>query len=169
MRRLAAGQIAPPGDQDDDGIPDPLDLLIGAHKTVLDAADYDDGYFSLKYPNGDPPRNRGACVDVVIRAVRNAGVDLQVAVIEDERAEEEGRRRIVREALDSGVQTQREELGRDSVAADRAIAQRLRPRAHPLELGASVHEPGLLASEFGGSRVSGSRVSEVSGVSGHKD
>ena len=72
--------------QDDDGIPDPLDLLIGAHKTVLDAADYDDGYFSLKYPNGDPPRNRGACVDVVIRAVRNAGVDLQVAVIEDERA-----------------------------------------------------------------------------------
>ena len=86
VRRLAAGQIAPPGDQDDDGIPDPLDVLIGAHKAALDAADYDDGYFSLKYPNGDPPRNRGACVDVVIRAVRNAGVDLQVAVIEDERA-----------------------------------------------------------------------------------
>ena len=29
---LARGQVAPPGDVDSDGIPDPLDLLIGAHK-----------------------------------------------------------------------------------------------------------------------------------------
>ncbi len=86
LRRLGSGEVAPPGDHDQDGIPDPLDVLIGAHKTVLDAADYDDAYFTLKYPNGDPPRKRGACVDVIVRAVRNAGVDLQSAVIEDERA-----------------------------------------------------------------------------------
>jgi len=85
VRRLGANEVAPPGDHDDDGIPDPLDLLIGAEKTVLDAAEYDDAYFSLRYPAGDPPRNRGACVDVVVRAVRNAGVDLQQAIIEDER------------------------------------------------------------------------------------
>lgn len=85
VRKLAEGEVAPPGDHDGDGIPDPLDVLIGAHKTALDAADYDDAYFTLKYPGGDPPRNRGACVDVIVRAVRNAGVDLQTAVIEDER------------------------------------------------------------------------------------
>jgi len=86
LRRLDAAEVAPPGDHDGDGIPDPLDVLIGAYKTVLDAADYDDAYFTLRYPNGDPPRNRGACVDVIVRAVRNAGVDLQARVIEDERA-----------------------------------------------------------------------------------
>jgi uncharacterized protein YijF (DUF1287 family) len=83
---LAAGEVAPPGDEDRDGIPDPLDILIGAHKAALDAASYDDAYFSIGFPNGDPPRDRGACVDVIVRAVRNAGVDIQSGVIEDERA-----------------------------------------------------------------------------------
>lgn len=86
VEKLPAGKVAPPGDHDQDGIPDPLDVLIGAHKALLDAADYSDAYFTLKYPNGDPPRNRGACVDVIVRAVRNAGIDLQAAIIEDERA-----------------------------------------------------------------------------------
>lgn len=85
LRHLGPLEQAPPGDRDDDGIPDPLDLLLGAKKTVLDGASYDDAYFSLKYPGGDPPRDRGACVDVIVRAARNAGVDLQQAVIEDER------------------------------------------------------------------------------------
>lgn len=86
LETLAPGRSPPPGDHDADGIPDPLDVLIGAHKAALDAADYDDSYFTLKYPGGDPPRNRGACVDVVVRAVRNAGLDLQSAIIEDERS-----------------------------------------------------------------------------------
>jgi uncharacterized protein YijF (DUF1287 family) len=84
-RRLGNGEVAPPGDADDDGIPDPLDVLLGAHKAVLGGASYDDAYFSLSYPMGDPPRDKGACVDVIVRAVRNAGVDLQAGVIEDER------------------------------------------------------------------------------------
>jgi uncharacterized protein YijF (DUF1287 family) len=85
QRDLKVDEVAPPGDRDGDGIPDPLDLLIGAKKTVLDGASYDDAYFVLGYPNGDPPRNKGACVDVVVRAARNAGIDIQSALFEDAR------------------------------------------------------------------------------------
>lgn len=84
-RELLANESPPPGDRDGDGIPDPLDVLIGAKKTVLDGASYDDGYFVLGYPNGDPPRNKGACVDVVVRAARNAGIDIQSELFEDAR------------------------------------------------------------------------------------
>jgi uncharacterized protein YijF (DUF1287 family) len=71
------------GDKDSDGIPDPLDILIGAKKTVLNADDYTPGYFTLTYPMGDMPRSQGVCTDVVIRALRNAGIDLQVEVQRD--------------------------------------------------------------------------------------
>ncbi len=70
-------------DADRDGIPDPLDVLIGAKKTVLNADDYTEGYVELNYPNGDVPREIGVCTDVIVRAVRNAGVDLQKVLHED--------------------------------------------------------------------------------------
>lgn len=73
-------------DRDDDGIPDPLDVLIGAKKTVLNADSYTaaaEGYISIAYPNGDVPRTMGVCTDVIIRSVRNAGLDLQKALHED--------------------------------------------------------------------------------------
>jgi uncharacterized protein YijF (DUF1287 family) len=82
LRRLGAGD-PPPGDHDRDGIPDPLDVLIGAHKAALNGDAYDDRYFALPFPNGDPPRTSGACVDVIVRAVRNAGLDLQAEVFAD--------------------------------------------------------------------------------------
>jgi uncharacterized protein YijF (DUF1287 family) len=44
---------------------------------------YDPAYVSLKYPGGDIPIERGVCADVVVRAFREIGVDLQVAVHED--------------------------------------------------------------------------------------
>jgi uncharacterized protein YijF (DUF1287 family) len=44
---------------------------------------YSQEYFKLTYPNGDPPIETGACTDVVIRAFRKAGVDLQKEVHED--------------------------------------------------------------------------------------
>jgi len=47
---------------------------------------YDPSYVRLRYPGGDVPRDRGVCSDVVVRAFRAAGVDLQVAVHEDMRA-----------------------------------------------------------------------------------
>lgn len=73
-------------DRDDDGIPDPLDLLIGAKKTVVNADAYTpeaEGYISLPYPMGDVPRAIGVCTDVIIRAVRNAGIDIQKELHED--------------------------------------------------------------------------------------
>jgi uncharacterized protein YijF (DUF1287 family) len=74
---LAEGRSAPPGDADHDGLPDPLDLLIGGHKTALNQARYGAGYMKLDYPMGDVPRDKGVCTDVVIRAARNAGLDIQ--------------------------------------------------------------------------------------------
>ena len=44
---------------------------------------YDPAYVSLKYPNGDVPIIRGVCADVVIRAFRAQGQDLQKLVHED--------------------------------------------------------------------------------------
>jgi uncharacterized protein YijF (DUF1287 family) len=70
-------------DHDRDGIPDPLDVLVGARKTALNAAAYTEGYVRIDYPMGDIPREIGVCTDVVIRAVRNAGIDLQQALHED--------------------------------------------------------------------------------------
>jgi uncharacterized protein YijF (DUF1287 family) len=47
---------------------------------------YDPSYVRLAYPGGDVPPDRGVCTDVVVRAFRAIGVDLQVAVHEDMKA-----------------------------------------------------------------------------------
>jgi len=47
---------------------------------------YDPSYFRIPYPNGDVPADRGVCTDVVIRAYRKMGIDLQKAVHEDMKA-----------------------------------------------------------------------------------
>ena len=44
---------------------------------------YDPQYFSIAYPNGDVPANKGVCTDVVIRAYRKLNMDLQKEVHED--------------------------------------------------------------------------------------
>lgn len=44
---------------------------------------YDPSYFSIDYPNGDVPSNKGVCTDVIIRAYRKLGIDLQKDVHED--------------------------------------------------------------------------------------
>lgn len=71
------------GDLDSDGIPDQLDVLLGALKAVLNGASYDTGYHRIPFPMGDVPREIGCCSDVVIRALRNAGIDLQTVVQRD--------------------------------------------------------------------------------------
>ena len=73
-------------DRDGDGIPDALDLLIGAKKTVANADAYTTearGYIAMRYPMGDVPRTIGVCTDVVIRAARNAGIDIQKELHDD--------------------------------------------------------------------------------------
>jgi uncharacterized protein len=50
---------------------------------AMDKVEYDPSYFSIKYPNGDVPANKGVCTDVIIRAYRKLGIDLQQQVHED--------------------------------------------------------------------------------------
>src|SRR3982750_4933101 len=60
-------------------------------KRVVDAAleqtqytlAYDPSYTSIDYPGGDVPLERGVCSDVIVRAFRKGGVDLQKEVHED--------------------------------------------------------------------------------------
>lgn len=44
---------------------------------------YDGSYRAIAYPGGDVPDHIGVCTDVVIRAYRKAGIDLQKEVHED--------------------------------------------------------------------------------------
>ncbi len=44
---------------------------------------YDPSYFTISYPNGDVPSDKGVCTDVIIRTYRKMGIDLQKEVHED--------------------------------------------------------------------------------------
>ena len=59
-------------------------LILAARQQIGVTLSYDPAYVSLDYPNGDVPRARGVCTDVVVRAYRDAfDFDLQTAVHED--------------------------------------------------------------------------------------
>lgn len=58
-------------------------LADSAISLTKDKVTYDGSYFSIDYPNGDVPANKGVCTDVVIRAYRKLGIDLQKEVHED--------------------------------------------------------------------------------------
>ena len=58
-------------------------LARAAVQQVGVTVNYDPAYTRIPYPNGDVPRDRGVCTDVVIRAFRAVGVDLQARVHED--------------------------------------------------------------------------------------
>ena len=58
--------------------------LSEAAISIIDPSiDYDPAYFSIKYPNGDIPANKGVCTDVIIRTYRKLNIDLQKEVHED--------------------------------------------------------------------------------------
>lgn len=61
-------------------------LVTAAREQVGVTLTYDPAYRRLGYPNGDVPLNTGVCTDVVIRALREQGLDLQQAVHQDMRA-----------------------------------------------------------------------------------
>ncbi len=58
-------------------------LLQGARAQVGETVNYDGSYRSIPYPGGDVPRASGVCTDVVVRAYRAVGLDLQKLVHED--------------------------------------------------------------------------------------
>lgn len=61
-------------------------LSDAALQLTKDKVTYDPAYVAIRYPNGDVPKNKGACTDVVIRAYRKLGIDLQKEVHEDMKA-----------------------------------------------------------------------------------
>ena len=63
-----------------------LTLSDAALELTKQKVTYDPSYFSIEYPNGDVPSNKGVCTDVVIRAYRKLGIDLQKEVHEDMKA-----------------------------------------------------------------------------------
>ena len=62
-------------------------MLEGAIAQAGVTTGYDPAYVALEYPNGDVPEKTGVCSDVVVRAFRKAGVDLQKEIHEDMQAE----------------------------------------------------------------------------------
>ena len=63
-----------------------LKLSNAALELTKDKVTYDPSYVKLKYPNGDVEKNKGVCTDVIIRAYRKLGIDLQKEVHEDLKA-----------------------------------------------------------------------------------
>lgn len=64
----------------------PIDELVGAAKAQVGVTlHYDPAYVRLSYPGGDVAPERGVCTDVIVRAYRKLGVDLQQLVHEDMR------------------------------------------------------------------------------------
>jgi Uncharacterized protein conserved in bacteria len=61
-------------------------LSDAAIELTKDKVRYDPSYYTIPYPNGDVPANVGVCTDVVIRAYRKLGIDLQKKIHEDMKA-----------------------------------------------------------------------------------
>ena len=62
-------------------------LIAAARAQIGVTVQYDPAYSRLPYPNGDVPRVKGVCTDVIVRAYRDAfGIDLQTLVHADMRA-----------------------------------------------------------------------------------
>jgi uncharacterized protein len=61
-------------------------LSVAASDLTHQRVQYDPTYFSIPYPNGDVPADKGVCTDVIIRAYRKLGIDLQKEVHKDMKA-----------------------------------------------------------------------------------
>ncbi|MEI7575264.1 MAG: DUF1287 domain-containing protein [Armatimonadota bacterium] len=60
-----------------------MKLVASARDQLTWGTVYDARYMPLNYPGGDVARDRGVCTDVVIRAYRTVGLDLQKLIHED--------------------------------------------------------------------------------------
>jgi uncharacterized protein YijF (DUF1287 family) len=62
------------------------DVVAAAKEQLGVTLLYDPSYQRLAYPNGDVPADRGVCTDVLVRAFRRIGIDLQELVHRDMKA-----------------------------------------------------------------------------------
>jgi uncharacterized protein YijF (DUF1287 family) len=60
-----------------------ISLAQAAVRQVGVTTVYDPTYVRIGFPNGDVPPERGVCADVVVRAFRRVGIDLQAEVHAD--------------------------------------------------------------------------------------
>ena len=60
-------------------------LVKAAQERTQYIVKYDGSYIAIKYPMGDVPLDQGVCTDLVVRAYRSLGIDLQQLVHEDMR------------------------------------------------------------------------------------
>jgi uncharacterized protein YijF (DUF1287 family) len=58
-------------------------LIEGAKQQIGNTLAYNPAYQKLAYPMGDLPLKEGVCTDVIIRAFRHLGIDLQQLIHED--------------------------------------------------------------------------------------
>jgi len=58
-------------------------LVDAAIERTTHQVEYDPAYVVIPYPGGDVPDDKGVCSDVVVRAYRKLGIDLQKEVHED--------------------------------------------------------------------------------------
>lgn len=75
---LLAAMLAPAAQADT-----ATELVAAAKSQIGVTLKYDTRYRRIAYPGGDVPENLGMSGDVLIRAYRKLGIDLQVLVIED--------------------------------------------------------------------------------------
>jgi uncharacterized protein YijF (DUF1287 family) len=69
-----------------DDLPAPLrKILQSAYDQVGTTLLYDPSYQAIAFPGGDVPLDRGVCTDVIVRAYRSVGIDLQLLVNQDMR------------------------------------------------------------------------------------
>jgi uncharacterized protein YijF (DUF1287 family) len=81
------GQAEVPDSAARQSAPKAAQLIKAARSQIGVTVQYDPSYSALPFPNGDVPRDKGVCTDVVIRAYRDAfGVDLQALVNADMKA-----------------------------------------------------------------------------------
>ena len=61
----------------------PEKLVRSARSQIGQTVSYDPAYRKVKYPLGDVPQITGVCSDVIVRALRGQGIDLQSSIHED--------------------------------------------------------------------------------------
>ncbi len=90
VQTIAQGPAVPPKPNikplPDNASPQLKQMLEGATAQAGVTTSYDPAYVALEYPGGDVPETTGVCSDVVVRAFRKAGIDLQKEVHEDMKA-----------------------------------------------------------------------------------
>ncbi len=77
MRRVLLGLLLVIADTSHAAADQAQDLVAAARAQIGVTLAYDPSYQRIAYPMGDVPIERGVCSDVVVRAFRGVGIDLQ--------------------------------------------------------------------------------------------